>query len=677
MKRILSVLLLAVCATIVYAKEPQQPTSYNYQRGVEAVNNDNDEEGEKYLTKEINENPKNGYAYAWLSSIETRKNELGNAINMLNRALQYLPKNDKYYRAWSYSSLATIYIQLEDTITALNYINKAIKTEPKNTDWWNKRGVIYLYTQQYDLALNDFQKVIDLNPGMVTGYIMTGEVYFEQKRYQEALDMYQFALFLAERSYIYAYMAKAENQLQHYEQAADYLITAFELQHLQEDAADLISQENPELLDELIPRLKIQIAKNPNSIEWKYYLLAIHREHKQMEKAIDVLNQIKALDAEPYYDYLLADLYQEFGDFNKALEYAQLAFQSDSTDISYQNMLIGIYHELNRFEDAILVANQMIEQNPDEMHAYSRRADTYFEMQDYEKATEDYSMAIAINSSYPYIRFKRAYSYLLLGDSTKANKDLERLVQEADNEIEQVYALIHLGQSQLARTKLDSILLADSIYHYERYNAACCYALLGDTELAFSTLEEELQDGYTRFNHLRRDIDFRSIQGERFDSLIAKYEQIVQQRIQAYNNTTAADSIKEERVVEIPFTKANGVTKVDCTINNLPLNFVFDTGASDVTISQVEANFMYKNGYLTDKDIIGQQLYQTADGSVSVGTTFLIKEIKFGGLVLRDVRASVVDSQNAPLLLGQTVLQRLGKIEIDYAQRILKITTKQ
>ena len=129
--------------------------------------------------------------------------------------------------------------------------------------------------------------------------------------------------------------------------------------------------------------------------------------------------------------------------------------------------------------------------------------------------------------------------------------------------------------------------------------------------------------------------------------------------------------------MEIPFTKANGVTKVDCTINNLALNFVFDTGASDVTISQVEANFMYKNGYLTDKDIIGQQLYQTADGSVSVGTTILLKEIKFGGLVLRDVRASVVDSQNAPLLLGQTVLQRLGKIEIDYAQRILKITTKQ
>ena len=69
MKRTLSLLLLAVCATLVCAKEPQRPTSYNYQRGIEAIENGDDEEGEKYLIQEIEENPKNGYAYAWLSTI--------------------------------------------------------------------------------------------------------------------------------------------------------------------------------------------------------------------------------------------------------------------------------------------------------------------------------------------------------------------------------------------------------------------------------------------------------------------------------------------------------------------------------------------------------------------------------------------------------------------------------
>jgi len=132
-----------------------------------------------------------------------------------------------------------------------------------------------------------------------------------------------------------------------------------------------------------------------------------------------------------------------------------------------------------------------------------------------------------------------------------------------------------------------------------------------------------------------------------------------------------------EKVVEIPFTASNGVTKVDCTINGLPLNFIFDTGASDVTISQTEANFMYKNGYLQAKDVVGKQRYQTADGNVSVGTVFIIDHINFGGLELTGVKASVVENQKAPLLLGQTVLKRLGKIEIDNEKRVLKITTKQ
>ena len=120
MKRIFSLLLLAVCATIVCAKEPKQPNSYNYQRGVEAISDGNYDEGDDYLQLELKENPKNGYAYAWLSSVETERDELGNAIAMLHKALQYLPKNVKYYIAWSYSSLAGIHMQINDTLAAIN-----------------------------------------------------------------------------------------------------------------------------------------------------------------------------------------------------------------------------------------------------------------------------------------------------------------------------------------------------------------------------------------------------------------------------------------------------------------------------------------------------------------------------------------------------------------------------
>lgn len=676
MKRTLSLLLLAVCATLVCAKEPQRPTSYNYQRGIEAIENGDDEEGEKYLIQEIEENPKNGYAYAWLSTIENRKDELGNAIAALHKALNYLPKADKYYRAWSYSALAEIHLQLQDTTLAIDYLNKAVKTEPTNQEWWETRGVIYMLNRQYDKAMADFQEVIQMSPGMVQGHLLIARLHFLQERYQEALDTYKYANSLAERSFIYSYMAKAENKLQHYEEAADYIMQAFQLEHFEDDATDLISKHNPEILDELLPRIKVQVAKSPNAIEWKYYLLAIYREKGQFENAINVAKDMKALDGDPYYDYILSDLYQDFGDYEMALQHAQSAYEADTTELDYLADLIYIYSELNRLDDALTIAEKMVAQSPDQVGTYITRADVHFDMQQYDKALEDYDTSIALKSSNHYARFKRAYSHLLLGDTTKAHKDFERLAQNANGHIEQLFAMVHLGQTEQARAKADSILLSDTVYHSERYNIACCYALMGETELAFATLEDELRDGYTRFNHIRRDPDFLSLRGERLDSLLATYESKVYERTRAYRQEQG-DTAGEERIVEIPFTKAGGVTKVDCTINQLPLNFIFDTGASDVTISQVEANFMYKNGYLDARDIVGKKTYQVATGAIAVGTTIILKEIEFGGLILRDVRASVVETQNAPLLLGQTVLQRLGKIEIDNAQRLLKITTNQ
>lgn len=81
-----------------------------------------------------------------------------------------------------------------------------------------------------------------------------------------------------------------------------------------------------------------------------------------------------------------------------------------------------------------------------------------------------------------------------------------------------------------------------------------------------------------------------------------------------------------------------------------------------------------KNGYLSSKDVVVNQRYVDANGEVSVGTVINLKDVNFGGLNLTNVRASVVRNQKAPLLLGQSVLSRLGKIEIDNSKNILKIT---
>ncbi len=61
---------------------------------------------------------------------------------------------------------------------------------------------------------------------------------------------------------------------------------------------------------------------------------------------------------------------------------------------------------------------------------------------------------------------------------------------------------------------------------------------------------------------------------------------------------------------------------------------------------------MMKNGYLTDNDIIGSERYVDANGDINVGTVINLKSVDFGDFNLKNVRASVVRNQKAPLLLG-------------------------
>ncbi len=66
----------------------------------------------------------------------------------------------------------------------------------------------------------------------------------------------------------------------------------------------------------------------------------------------------------------------------------------------------------------------------------------------------------------------------------------------------------------------------------------------------------------------------------------------------------------------------------------------------------------------------------TADGNISEGTVINLRDVKLGTLHLKD-KASVVCNQSAPLLLGQSVQSKLGKIEIDNSNKVLRVTYKQ
>lgn len=125
--------------------------------------------------------------------------------------------------------------------------------------------------------------------------------------------------------------------------------------------------------------------------------------------------------------------------------------------------------------------------------------------------------------------------------------------------------------------------------------------------------------------------------------------------------------------ISIQMKKEGGVYLIPCKVNGLNLNFIFDTGASDVSISLSEAVFMIKNGYIKESDLVGIEYYQIANGDISEGTKLIIRQLEIGNKTLYNVEASIVHSLSAPLLLGNSAISKFGKYSIDYSTNTLTL----
>ena len=675
--RYLILSILVLCSSVMLADNIKRPDSYNYSRGVEAINNNNAEEALDYLNKEINEHPDNGYAFAWIALVRNYNEEFGRALTAANVAVKKIPSKDKEYKAFAYGTRAQVYLNLEDTIQALKDYSQAINIVPDDDRFYNQRAQVYYEQGKYDLADKDYLKMISLKEGDVMGYMGIGRNANAQKRYEDAIRQFDYVVKL-ESNYSSAYSFRAESYigLKKYNEAIDDVITAlgidrdrkafYELQELADSA-----------FEQTVTKLKARKIKEPNEQSWDYDLGVVYERAAKYNKAIAYYKESLEKESNIITASRISSCYDDLGDYDKALEYCNQAIALDSVKANYLYEKANILDNAGRTQEAIKTMSDYIANTPDEPAGYYQRGWFKDHSGDIEGALEDYTMAITLQPNEAYAYLNRGVLYRLKGENAKAESDFKQVVRldsiPEDAECS-FYAYYYLGQKDKAIEILNTML--DKNKKGNCYDAACLYSVMGEKEKALSYLSQSLEDGYRRFAHIKRDRDLNNIRNtEGFKVLMKEYEEKHLQEIAA--DADGDDSAYELKVEEIPFTKEGGVCKVKCAINGLPLHFIFDTGATDVSISSVEATFMAKNDFLSSSDIIGTQNYQTADGNITEGTVINLKDVKLGSLHLNNIKASVVRNQAAPLLLGQSVLSKLGKIEIDNTKKVLRITHKQ
>jgi aspartyl protease family protein len=124
--------------------------------------------------------------------------------------------------------------------------------------------------------------------------------------------------------------------------------------------------------------------------------------------------------------------------------------------------------------------------------------------------------------------------------------------------------------------------------------------------------------------------------------------------------------------VPVELRKSGGVYEIPVMLNDvLKINLIFDSGAADVSISPDVALTLIKTGTITAEDWLSGNYYQLGDGSVVKSERFILRSVQVVNHIVMNVYCSISKSIKAPMLLGQSVLERLGKYTVDYEKGVV------
>lgn len=660
-------------------------SDYNFRKAVEAFyDEDDDNKALKLVNKQLDESPNHVDSYVLRARIYAYHDKYDAALRDARYAATHYKGKPNAKRSTIYSLVGAIYDDMEKYDEAIAAYQQALKLAQKDDREkvqdckFNLSQACYNGGHQED-AEKIYMSMLKDDPGDVAAMVGLARNCRDRKEYVKGLEWLENAeSYDASYSPIYNFRAQIFKELGRRDECVDAALKLYELDEYY--PAETAAEYTCLHYNYGVAKVKSEMSRSNADNRWTLLLIAMYEHNSDYGKALELYSKIESnYGKHLMVSYHKARCYSEMGEWKKAI-----AEMDKAVELSGDNSFIGsrgdIYRSAGLYEKAIADYEIAMEDDPSNGYEYYAIGWCHELMGDSDKALEWYDKGCDIDKSYGYLWVSRGDALKAKGRIEEAKSDYEHVLEIDDKAREgscRHYALLGLGREDEAVEWIDKIIETipnDAGYYYDK---ACLLSRMGRTADALKELSIAFEKGYRKFAHMEHDNDMNPLRNlPEYKALLKNYQEKTLEGQDIEPEITP--EVAEALVSEVQMKKmAGGTYEVPCSINGLPLKFIFDTGASDVTISSVEANFMLKNDYLSEKDFKGRRNYLTASGEISEGAVINIKEVVVGDVTLKNITASVVKNQKAPLLLGQSVLERFGAVTIDNNESKLVIRYKK
>ena len=345
--------------------------------------------------------------------------------------------------------------------------------------------------------------------------------------------------------------------------------------------------------------------------------------------------------------------------YSTARYYGMKATTMEPTNDLAQWVYAHLWMDTECFKEAREVMEKYLPYNPNNPVIHQLLAEALRCEGDLEKALEHAEEAVSLTPDVAVTYFTRAKILHDLGREDEEKLDLEHtldlLAIEEDAYIDLRYlTLMMLGRTDEARMELaKGETMCARQPDYQLYKALSL-AIEGRSDEALEMLNNAFRDGLIKFKMVKDRPLFKPLR-----EVAGAMEAIKKAEIWYYAKLGQESLDKESSTIwsNIPYKRDGDRLLIEGEVNDVPLPMVIDWGSYENTISAAQAASLL-----------------AASDDIKAGTVVNLRSVNLGGQVFDDVRATVVDDEDAPLVLGEAMRMRIMMIYDDEENDIISIS---